>query len=245
MADEPTTETTETPNSTTTETPTTTDAAPANTDDGVDTSLIGGATGEEGKEPKEGEPKEGEPAKEGDTGDDEGVPESYTIAADALPEGAEIDTKLLEDAAPTFKELGLSNKAANKLAPLALKVAERMAERQADNFAATRKAWADETLADPELGGKNWKATEANVARALDHFVGPQVGKGADGKEYPNEFRQLLNETGLGSHPVMVRAFKAIGEAMSEDTNFVRGDNGAAIKVPRENILYPEDAPKT
>lgn len=220
--------------------------ADAPADDGASVSLTGGATGDDGDKPADDakpaddgadKPADDKPADDG--ADDEGVPESYTIAPDALPDGAEIDSKLLEEAAPTFKELGLSNKAANKLAPLALKVAERIGERQTAEFAEIRKGWANETLADPELGGKNWKATEANVARALDHFVGP------NSKDEPNQFREMLNETGLGSHPVMVRAFNDIGKAMSEDMNFARGDRGAPIKVPRENLLYPDDAPKT
>lgn len=213
------------------------DAGGADKPDADDTTLMTGAKGDgDGEKGKDGGDKpDDKPAAE--------IPEAYTLTAEDLPEGAELDNRLLEEATPVFKETGLSNDQVKKLAPLALKVGERLMERQADEFAAIKKEWAAETLNDPELGGKNWKTTEANVARALDHFVGPKTTKGEDGTEQPNQFRKLLDDTGIGNKRELVAAFAKIGEAMSEDTNFARGD-AVAKQVPREEALYPEDAPK-
>jgi hypothetical protein len=177
------------------------------------------------------------------------VPETYelkvtTKGEDGTDIEVEIDTALLEKATPLLKEAGLSNEAANKLAPLVLEVQERFVQQQIDAHAATTADWAKQAKEDPEIGGRAWSDTERSVARALDHFVGPKVTKDDKGQEQPNAFRKLLDETGLGNHPEMIRAFAKIGSALGEDENFVRGDKGAQVKKSREEILYPDDVNK-
>lgn len=191
-----------------------------------------------------------------DTGDGEdggdnqdkadGPPETYdlkvtTKAEDGTDTEVEIDKALLDEATPTFKELGLTNDQANKLAPLAVKVQERMAQAQADDFTAMKTAWAKEAKADKDIGGAKWAETEALAARALDTFGAPSA-KDKDGNE-TNPFRILLNDTGLGNHPDMIRMFRAIGEKLGEDT--VLANNALkATKPDRLAVLYPDDVPK-
>ena len=63
--------------------------------------------------------------------------------------------------------------------------------------------WADHTRTDPELG-RNAQAATLHLARqAVDRFGGDRL-------------RKTLDETGLGSHPEIIRAFFKIGKATAD-----------------------------
>lgn len=158
-------------------------------------------------------------------------PETYELTA---PDGMTIDDALLAEVTPVFKELGLSNDAANKLMPLASTFAERLFTAQTDAHKAMTADWAKEAKADKDLGGANWGETESLVAKALDQF----------GAAEGSDFRKLLDDTGLGNHPEMIRMFRKIGERLGEGGDFVRPDAAAAIKQDRTAIMYPNDVPK-
>lgn len=218
-------------------------------DDG--SSILGSAAdagaGDAGSEAAAGD-KDGQ-ADAADAGDKADPPETYELKVTAKDaEGkdvdVEIDSVLLEKATPVLKELGLSNEQANKVAALVPEITNRIFEQQANDFAATRAQWAKDVKADKEIGGANLKETEKLAARALDHFVGPAVTKNDKGEEVRNEFRQLLDDTGLGNHPVMVRAFREIGKALSEDGTIARSNAAVSTPKSREEVLYPADAPK-
>jgi hypothetical protein len=203
----------------------------------------GDDAGEGGDDDKaaEGEGEKGEKGDKGDPDPEDVVPEKYEFEA---VDGLELDDKLLADTTPILKEAGVTAKQAKQLAPVAKKLYDRFAEQQGEVFADMRADWAKEAMADPELGGQNWKKTEANVAKALDYFVGPKVTKNDKGEDVPNQFRQLLDETGFGNHPEMIRAWAKIGALVAEDGTFARGSGAAAPTLSREEVLYPNDAPK-
>ena len=163
------------------------------------------------------------------------VPEAYDLTA---PEGMTIDPALLEEATPIFKEIGLSNEAANKVLPLAqslmTKSHEAAVQSMIDAGAQQRKAWLDEAKADPEIGGGKWDATLHSAAKALDALGYPEG----------SPFRAALTETGFGNHPEMIRAMAKVGAMVGEDGDFVRADAAVQVKRSREEILYPNDARK-
>ena len=64
--------------------------------------------------------------------------------------------------------------------------------------------WAGQVQSDKELGGKNFPETEANAARFMAKFGTP-------------EFKKIMNETGGGNHPEIVRIFARVGKMMAED----------------------------
>lgn len=194
------------------------EGAEAKGEDGADKSLMGQA-GEKADEP--------DPAKL--------PPEKYELAA---PEGFQIDAELQATAEPVFRELGLTNDQANKLMPLVPAFAERLVQQQTDAHRAMTADWAKEAKADKEIGGANWSATEGLVAKALDRFAGPAVTKDASGAEVRNGFRDLLDSTGLGNHPAMIRMFRDIGRELGDGGSFARSDAGAPVKKTREEVLY-------
>lgn len=163
------------------------------------------------------------------------VPEKYELTA---PEGMTFDDEAMAVADPVFRELGLSNEAAQKLMPVAGEFAQRVAtaaveKAQADSeaqFAAQKAAWANEAKADAEIGGDKWDETVTLSARALDK-LGYPAG---------SPFRQFLTETGLGNHPEMIRAMRRVGERVSDD-KFERGDAAPTAKPQAKEALYPND----
>lgn len=222
------------------------DGGSAQGDGGEDASLLGGAGAEAGSgDGGEDDGKGGKAGKDGD-GAADAPPEAYDLKlmvkdAEGNDSPVEMDAALVEAATPILKEVGLNNDQANKLVGLVPQIQSRLIEQQADDHSALKAQWAKDVQADKEIGGKNWTETEALAAKALDHFGAPSE-KDAEGNE-TNPFRVLLNETGLGNHPEMVRMFRKIGAAVGEDST-VRGDGAAVHKVDRLEVLYPDDVPE-
>lgn len=193
----------------TTETVTPDEAAPVDPAAAVESTILGGdSKGEAPAEPAA-------PA----------IPEKYELTA---PDGMTFDDEAFALADPVFRELGLTNDAAQKLMPVAGAFAERAGKAaveahvaaQDTQFAATKAAWASEAEADPEMGGAKWSETQTLAAKALD----------ALGFKQGSAFREFLTDTGLGNHPEMIRAMRRVGERVSDDT-FERG--GAPNNPPK------------
>jgi hypothetical protein len=165
---------------------------------------------------------------------DAGIPDQYQLTA---PEGLTLDPVAIELATPVFRDLGLSNEQANKLMPVAGQFAQGLLDRHQRQLLgqvqAERKAWLDSARNDPEIGGQHWSTTIGTAAKALDALG---FGKGS-------AFRTLLDESGLGNHPEMIRAFQRVGKAIGED-GFERSSGIHHSKRDRAETLYPEDTPK-
>lgn len=159
------------------------------------------------------------------------VPEAYELTA---PEGMAIDTDLLEEATPIFKELGLSNEQANTILPVAKSLMEKTQQATVQSMIDAgnqqRKAWLDAAKADEQIGGNKWDASIDSAGRALDALGHPE---GSD-------FRTALNETGFGNHPEMIRIFARIGEMVGEDGDFVRPDAGTKV-TDTLSEMYPNN----
>lgn len=85
-------------------------------------------------------------------------------------------------------------------------------ERQRQSYEAAwnrqRQSWKETFLADPELGGARFQTT---VDAALN-FIRTHGGDDAQ----QAEFRQLMDSSGLGNHPAMLRLLANAGMAMRE-----------------------------
>lgn len=192
---------------TTAGTTTTTDAAtgsttPPGSGDAPQTTTTTTDTTTDTEQPGDGEkPKEGE-------GEDKGgqVPETYELT---MPDGMELDATLLEKATPVFKEIGLTNEQASKLANVyadhikamgegsAEKAEQWRTERNAQELAEQQNADIEALKADKEIGGANFDPVKKQV---MD-FVGT----------LPAEFTQMIDKKGLGNNPEFVRAiYRAI-----------------------------------
>lgn len=175
-------------------------------------------------ETTEVKPVEGETPKEGDKPTEEVKPVEYDIK---LPEGT-VKGELLEDLKAFAKDKGLTNEDAQKLADLGVKQAQGFVAQLAEAQKTQTAEWAAATTADKDIGGDKLPENLAVAKKALDNFGTP-------------EFKKLLNESGLGNHPEIVRFMVKAGKAISEDGRLITG--AAAQKnrtdTPIENRLYP------
>ena len=195
-------------------------AATENTDaaNSTEKTALGGADAEEGTG--------------ADQGDKPEVPDAYELTA---PDGLSIDPSDVAAATPIFKELGLTNEQANKLMPVAAQFAQRIGDQLnqqiLDGVMVERKSWLTAAEADPEIGGAQWKGSLTTAAKALDGL----------GFEKGSPFRVLLDESGLGNHPDMIRAWVKVGKAIGEDSKFPRSDSNPAKPKSHAQTLYPKN----
>ncbi|MGS4494786.1 peptidase [Enterobacter roggenkampii] len=167
--------------------------------------------GAEGEKPQDGKPADGDkPAEKPDDKEQkqEGAPEKYEFTAG---EGVELDTEALKDFEPVARDLNLTNEQAQKLVDAYPKILAGVQQRQAEAWQAQTEQWAADVKADKEIGGDKLTANLSAAQRVLDLFGTP-------------ELKTYLNDTGLGNHPDLVKAFVKIGKAMSED-GMVDGSN--------------------
>jgi len=148
----------------------------------------------------------------------QGAPESYSFAA---PEGVTFDDVVIDAFSEVARDLNLPQDQAQKVLD---KMAPVMAQRQAEQIAAVRSQWETEARADKEFGGENLNENLAVAKRAMDAFATP-------------ELKTLLNESGLGNHPEIIRAFYRAGKAISEDP-FIPGAGKHAPQQGDARRLY-------
>lgn len=154
-----------------------------------------------------------------------GSPEKYEFKA---PEGREFDSEVITNFTEVAKELNLTNEAAQKILD---KMGPTLASRQESQVKALRQEWVASAKADSEFGGEKLASNLATAKKALDTFGS-------------TELRTLLNTSGLGDHPELIRFMYRAGKAISEDS-FVGGapatgkSKGPMTFDDAANALYP------
>lgn len=198
------------------------DSQPSSTD----SAAAGGGT-QSTQQPDGSAAQEGQQQAENKDGQQEkpAVPETYEFKA---PEGSELDAKLIESFTPLAKELGLSNEQAQKVVDLVPQLQQRIAEQQAEAWGKQVQDWAEAVKADKEIGGDNFQGSLVAVQKVMQQFGTP-------------ELKQMLEQTGMGNNPELVKLIVKVGKAMSED-QFIAGgkSNGGARDVA--SILYGQQS---
>ena len=174
-------------------------APAATTTEGLDASQPAGQEGATAA-PESGEQQAAQGSNDQST---EGAPEAYEFKA---PEGQSYDEQVIGAFSEVAKDLNLTNDQAQKVLD---KMAPVIASRQSEQIAAVRDDWASQSRADKEFGGDKLDENLGVARKAMDAFASP-------------ELRGLLNESGLGNHPEVIRMFYRAGKAISED-GFVAG----------------------
>ena len=146
-----------------------------------------------------------------------GAPDSYEFSPG---EGNEFDPSTIAAFSEVAKELNLTQGDAQKILD---KMAPAMAAKNEAQIEAVRNEWAESSKADKEFGGDKLTESLASAKKAIDAFGTP-------------ELRTLLNETGLGNHPDVIRFMVRAGKAISED-GFISG-SGAASSTKSAQGLY-------
>lgn len=126
-----------------------------------------------------------------------GAPEEY--ADFTLADGITLDEKSLGEFKTLAKEMNLTQDQAQKLVTLQ----NSMALAQAEAYQAQVEEWVSAAKNDKEYGGKEFEKNAALANKALTQFGS-------------RELVSYLNDTKLGNHPEVVRAFYKIGKALEE-----------------------------
>lgn len=174
----------------------------------------------------EGEVNAGKPAEatgeaKGEGKDDAGKP-AETAELDVkfeMPEGVELDSAAADEFKAVIRDKSLTDaQRYQKLADLAVK----REQARFDSHRAQVEKWADEVAKDKELGKPE---NQALAVKVVDNFGTPVL-------------KQMLERSGLGNHPELVRFVLKIGRAMSEDT--IVNSRTTAPSGPRDaaSILY-------
>lgn len=152
----------------------------------------------------------------------EGAPEKYEFKA---PDGQNYDPKVLTAFGEAAKAANLTQDAAQQLIE---SMAPALAARQLEEVAAVQKGWLEASSSDKEFGGEKLKQNLGIARKALDTFGTP-------------ELKTLLDETGFGNHPEVLRMLYRAGNAISEDTVVTgnpsdKTESGARSFYPNSNM---------
>ena len=145
------------------------------------------------------------------------VPESYELK---MPDGVQLDSAAAEEFTAIAKELKLDQAAAQKLADIGAK----MATRQAEAHAQLVETWTEQVKTDKDIGGDKLDENLGVARKAIDTFGSP-------------ELKALLNSTGLGNHPEVVKLAFKVGKAISEDRFVTGAPKGAETDMAKK--LFP------
>ena len=139
-----------------------------------------------------------------------GAPEVYEFKA---AEGQTFDPEFVKSYSEVARELNLTQEAAQTMID---KVGPVLAQQQAAQIAQVRNDWAEASKIDAEFGGAKFNENLAIAKQSIDKFATP-------------EFKQMLDDTGLGNHPEWIRYCYRVSKAFSPD-NFEGGhkEGGAA-----------------
>ena len=165
-----------------------------------------------------------EKSKDGNADDDKsGAPEKYQDFQ--APEGIEIDAGLLEKFTPIAKDLNLSQDNAQKLINFQSEVATEMVNAQVKAWEDTQSSWVDNAKNDEEFGKGKFDASIVTARKAMREIGGSDLEK-------------ALNETGMGNHPELIRAFYRVGKLIEED-NISFGKSGEKKQLTQAERIFP------
>jgi len=165
---------------------------------------------------------------DGDAGKEGSDTPPDTYADFVMPEGIQVDTALLEQAAPIFKELGLTQDQAQKLVDFQAEQVQAGSQKQIDDFNQLMNDWRTQASNDKEYGGDKF---DENI----------KIGQNAITTYGTPELKQLLEEQGVGNHPEVIRFMVRVGQTLKED---VPGSSGTAPAQAQDRVtsLYGDQS---
>jgi|TARA_R100001530_G_C4315207_1_gene154152 hypothetical protein len=194
----------------------------------------------EAKEGEEGEPEkpEEEIKAEEDKGEEkedkeekkeegkEAETEMLTVEDLKFPEGVTVDQDIQNEFLTIANDKDMT---AKERGQALVNLQTKLYTKQTEAYQAQMSAWIDTVKADKEMIGDTGDKLPANLAIAKKGMEGLKV----DG------LGEILNETGYGNHPAIVKAFYRIGKSISEDSFRVGGVGKDTSEKDAKDVLYP------
>ena len=220
---------------------------------GEDKTILGGAAdddggpgdGKSGADGEEGGKSEGETRLQFGEGEAAkpilGAPEAYDVqlSEDLTKAGITFDKEAFEAVEPILRDLNLSNEAAQALtsayAEKILPLLQKRAGEANDQLGADmRRQWSE--AAAKEFDGREGRAS-LNEVKALCRQAFIRGGVNAE-----SPFLKFLEESGLGSHPDMVRTMAHFGRSLGEAA--IEAGNGQPAPERLADRVYGKPVPR-
>lgn len=177
----------------------------------------GGQGGPNGKDGQDGKQDE-------ETKPEAVIPENAADYAFVAPADIPVNDAMLGK----VKEIALAGKLSQEQFSA---IMPQLLQLDAGRFDAMKQAYerqrADGVKALQTEWGQEFPANVALAQKAVATFGSPELGA-------------LFEATGIGDHPLIVKAFSAIGKALSEDGAFGKGGGGGNAGQDAASILYPK-----
>lgn len=156
----------------------------------------------------------------------EGAPEAYEVFT--APEGVTLPAPVLDAFQGAAKEAGLSQaKAQALLSSLAPVIAKQNNEAINTVHKQAVTQWLKDTKADTEVGGDKLPENLAIARRAMsDKIATPALKK-------------LLDDSGLGNHPEVIRWMFRVGKHIMPDSKLVTGAANTGGEKTVSDTLWP------
>ncbi len=145
-----------------------------------------------------------------DKADAPNAPEKYEFKA---PEGKEFTEEQTAELDKIVRDMDLTQAQADKFLALQLDTAKDAAEAGKTAFDNQVAEWRKEARADKEVGGENFDKAATNANNFINSFGNKKVV-------------DLLRESGLNSHPEMLRMLHKAGAELAEDSSQTEGRAG-------------------
>ena len=142
-----------------------------------------------------------------------------------LPKETNLSNSDKERIADYAKKQGLSQEAAQDLLNKENLARNEFVETLAKERENQASEWVDEVKNDKEIGGDNYESSVKYAQRAAAKFG-------------TKDFLNVLNESGYGNHPEVVRTLARIGKAMSDDKIVFGEGDSQGKKKSLADMLY-------
>jgi hypothetical protein len=136
----------------------------------------------------------------------------------------ELDPKAAETFTPLLKKHGISQEAAQELATAWVAELSRQDGAINELYTGQMSSWEAASKADKEFGGANFDANLQIARKGIAKYASP-------------ELKSILDQTGLGNHPEMMRLFLKLGAIAGEDSH-VSGSGAARTESDVASRLF-------
>lgn len=160
-----------------------------------------------------------------ETTSNEPLPNQELYQTVKLNENLDVQEEVFASFKQLAAELKLSPETVQKLLDWEANIGLEERKKRSANRGEILQKWTTQTK---EMFGPRYQHEVGRALRAVEQFGGA-------------ELRQLLDATGLGSHPVIVKTFHAISQQISEDCSVGAGSHKQTDKTFAE-ALYGKDA---
>lgn len=169
------------------------------------------------KKQEEGKTDDAE-KKEEDKTEEENKEETAIITVEnlALPD----DVIISEDIKGSLNELISEHKLSKETAQKMVDIGVKMEQKRIDDWYNMKNTWKEESIADPEIGGKNLDKTKSNCNRLINQFAGSE--------ENLAECKQDLILLGLGNKRSFLRLLNNIANATGNDDTQKNSNSGGS-----------------